>query len=101
MEEANPPVQNGAVGISIRNGPVDAMDVDGPQLNGISGNKRKGRNSTGNGISYEGPSDEEDDDFPLVWTLKVRLERRGLIDLRTKNAVSLKSKWKMIPMTRR
>ena len=65
MDKANPPVKNGDAGISVRNGPVDAMDVDSPQVNGV-GSKRKGRNSTSNNISYKEASDEDDDDVPLV-----------------------------------
>lgn len=70
MDKANPPTQNGAAGISIRNGPVDEMEVDGPQVNGNTG-KRKARSSMGNGKSYKENSDEEeddDDDVPLVRT---------------------------------
>ena len=66
MDKANPPVQNGAAGISIRNGPVEQMDIDEPQINGAAG-KRKARSSMGIGKSYKEASDEEDDDdVPLV-----------------------------------
>ena len=66
IDKANPPVQNGAVGISIRNGPVEEMEIDEPQLNGNAG-KRKARSSMGNGKSYkEASDDEDDDDVPLV-----------------------------------
>ena len=63
MDEAQQPV-NGAVGISVRNGPVEEMDVDEPQANGNASSKRKGRASTGK--SYKASSDELDDDAPLV-----------------------------------
>ena len=74
MDKANPPVQNGAAGISLRNGPVEEMDIDKPQTNGTTG-KRKSRSSLSNGKSYKEPSDE-DDDVPLVRNshLKIRLE---------------------------
>ena len=58
------PAANGAVGISIRNGPVDEMDVDSPQLNGHTLAKRKARNSTAK--SYKEDSNESDDDAPMV-----------------------------------
>ena len=50
------------------------MDVDGPQLNGVSSAKRKGRSSATNGFSYREASDEEDDDAPLVRRARVTLE---------------------------
>ena len=66
MDKANPPAQNGAAGISIRNGPVDEMDIDEPQVNGNAG-KRKARSSMGNRTSYKEASDEEEGgDVPLV-----------------------------------
>ncbi|KAF1818967.1 uncharacterized protein K489DRAFT_384467 [Dissoconium aciculare CBS 342.82] len=57
------PRTNGAVkpGISIANGPVDAMDVDKP--NSTSNGKRKA--SLPNGRSYKDASDEDEDDLPL------------------------------------
>jgi DNA topoisomerase-1 len=56
------PKTNGAVkpGISIANGPVDAMDIDKP--NGTTNGKRKA--SLPNGKSYKDASDDEDD-LPL------------------------------------
>jgi len=51
-------------GISIRMGPVDNMDVDGP--NGTANGKRKSRGSIPN-VSYKDHSGSEDeDDKPLV-----------------------------------
>jgi DNA topoisomerase-1 len=55
MGELNP-------GISIRNGPVEAMDVDPPATNG-NGIKRK---SSMNGKSYKDTTESDDDDVPLV-----------------------------------
>ena len=67
MDKANPPVANGAPGISIRNGPMDEMEVDGPELNGHTSTKRKARASLGNGKSYKEESDEDnEDEKPLV-----------------------------------
>lgn len=66
VDKANPATQNGNAGISIRNGPVDEMEVDSPHVNGNAG-KRKARSSVGNGKSYREQSDEDDeDDVPLV-----------------------------------
>ena len=66
MDKANPPVQNGAAGISIRNGPINGMDIDGPHVNGNPG-KRKARSSMGTAKSYKEATDnEDDDDVPLV-----------------------------------
>ena len=67
MDRANPPAANGAPGISIRNGPMDEMEIDGQELNGLANNKRKARASTGKGKSYKEVSDEEnDEEKPLV-----------------------------------
>lgn len=63
MDAASKPVKHAAPGISIRNGPVEDMDVDGkPEANG----KRKARASISNGVSYKDASDDEDDEEPLV-----------------------------------
>ena len=67
MDRANPPPTNGAPGISIRNGPMDEMEIDGPQLNGHANTKRKARAGMSNGKSYKEASDEDnDDEEPLV-----------------------------------
>ena len=67
MDKANPPVANGAPGISFRNGPMDQMEIDGPGINGKASSKRKSRGSMGKGRSYKEASDEEDEDEgPLV-----------------------------------
>lgn len=69
---SNPPLQQG---ISIRNGPMEEMEVDGPvtkdaKTNGGPTNKRKSRQSMTNGKSYkEGNNEADEDDKPLVWAL--------------------------------
>jgi DNA topoisomerase-1 len=60
-----------APGISIRNGPVEEMDVDdadkAPRANGVSVTKRKARSNVTNGKTYkDGTSSESDDNKPLV-----------------------------------
>jgi DNA topoisomerase-1 len=60
-----------APGISIRNGPVEEMDVDdadqAPRTNGIVAAKRKARSSVINGKSYkDDTSSDSDDNEPLV-----------------------------------
>lgn len=67
MDKANPPAVHGAPGISIRNGPVDEMDIDGPAVNGNANGKRKARSSMGNRKSYKEASEEDDEEGkPLV-----------------------------------
>lgn len=56
-------------GISIRNGPVEEMDIDSPlqtnhQSNGVNNSKRKSRSSLGTGKTYK--EDSSEDDEPLV-----------------------------------
>jgi DNA topoisomerase I len=70
MDKANPSPKNAAPGISIRNGPMVEMEIDGPVVNGAetngnAGSKRKARNSIGQKKSYKEMSDE-DDEKPLV-----------------------------------
>ena len=71
MDKANQAANNAPAGISIRNGPVDEMDLDEPAATGTS--KRKARIS--NGHSYKEVSE---DDKPLVChftkTSEVRLD---------------------------
>jgi DNA topoisomerase-1 len=60
-----------APGISIRNGPVEEMNVDdadkAPRSNGVAAAKRKARSSVTNGKSYkESTSSDSDDNKPLV-----------------------------------
>lgn len=71
MDKANPSPKNAAPGISIRNGPMVEMEIDGPETNGNAGSKRKARNSTGQKKSYKEVSDE-DDEKPLVNKIKWR-----------------------------
>ena len=67
MDKANPPAVHGAPGISIRNGPVDEMDIDEPAVNGNAHGKRKARSSMVNGKSYKEASEEDDEEGkPLV-----------------------------------
>lgn len=61
MDKANPVAASAAPGISIRNGPVDEMDVDEPRTNGNAG-KRKARSGLPNGRSYNEASEEEEED---------------------------------------
>lgn len=67
MDKENP--SNGHVepGVSIRMGPVEAMDVDQPVTNGNINGKRKSRGSLTNGKSYrDASSSDEEDEKPLV-----------------------------------
>lgn len=67
MDKANPPAVHGAPGISIRNGPVDEMDIDEPVVKGNANGKRKARSSVGNGKSYKEASEEDDEEGkPMV-----------------------------------
>ena len=67
MDKENPPASHGAPGISIRNGPMEEMDVDGPEYNGKASNKRKARTGMGNVKSYKEASDEDNEgEEPLV-----------------------------------
>ncbi len=63
MDKANPTRINAAAGISIRNGPVEKMEVD--KLPNVT-SKRKSRESMVNGNSHKEASESEDDDKPLV-----------------------------------
>ncbi|CAL8575204.1 DNA topoisomerase 1 [Xanthoria parietina] len=62
MDTANKPTKHAAPGISIRNGPVETMDLD--QQPGVNG-KRKGRAKMSNGASYKDASDDSEEDEPL------------------------------------
>lgn len=71
MDKANPTPKNAAPNISIRNGPVLELQVDGPSVNALGSNgrdngKRKARSSTGNRKSYKDETDEDEDEKPLV-----------------------------------
>jgi len=58
-------------GISIRNGPVDEMDLEGSHangvVNGVANGKRKSRASLSK-QNYAEASDSEEDDEPIVCT---------------------------------
>jgi len=63
----DPDAVNGAPGISIRNGPMEEMDIDGPEVNGNPSTKRKARGSMPKGKSYKEASDEDnEEEQPLV-----------------------------------
>lgn len=71
MDKADGVTNGVSAGISVRNGPVEEMDVDSP-VNGANGavtGKRKSRASLTNGKSYKDASDS--DDAPLVGRLLV------------------------------
>ncbi len=74
MDIANPPVAMGAPGISIRNGPMEEMDIDEPVTNGHAGGKRKARGSMELGKSYKEASEEVEDDEPTVSEITMRSE---------------------------
>ncbi|KAL8842552.1 MAG: hypothetical protein Q9170_000506 [Blastenia crenularia] len=62
MDAAVKPAKHAAPGISIRNGPVEDMDINKkPEANG----KRKVRGSISNGVSYKDATDDEEDEKPL------------------------------------
>lgn len=63
MDKANPTKINAAAGISIRNGPVEEIEVNKALS---STPKRKARESMVNGNSHSKISENEDDDKPLV-----------------------------------
>ncbi|KAF2088284.1 hypothetical protein K490DRAFT_73229 [Saccharata proteae CBS 121410] len=64
MDKGNPTNGDVEPGISLRMGPVETMDVDGPGANGTNG-KRKSRASIQNGKSYKEASSSDEDDKPL------------------------------------
>jgi DNA topoisomerase-1 len=71
MDKAYPSGDVVQPGISLRNGPVEEMDVDQPptkgtQSNGAANGKRKGRQTLSNGKSYKEATSDEEDDKPLV-----------------------------------
>ena len=77
MDRANPDAKNAAPGISIRNGPLEEMDIDeseirGPETNG----KRKSRHS--NAKTYNESSEDDEDDKPLVCYQACQLLDRGI-----------------------
>ena len=66
MDKETPSTSHLQPGISLRNGPMDDMDLDEPLANGVANGKRKSRGSITQ-KSYKVFSDSEDDsDAPLV-----------------------------------
>jgi hypothetical protein len=68
MDRQNPSNGTHDEGISLRMGPVQEMEVDGPVTNGVTNGtngKRKARQSMSNGKTYKDDS-SSDDDVPLV-----------------------------------
>jgi len=63
MDKANPIRINAAAGISIRNGPVEEIEVDKAPKDT---SKRKARESIVNGNSHKEASEREDEEKPLV-----------------------------------
>lgn len=74
MDKGNPARNGLDPGLSLRNGPLEEMDIDDPpprggQANGhANNNKRKARQVQNNSRSYKEASTDEDDDKPLVRT---------------------------------
>ena len=69
MDRTNAP--SAQAGLSIRNGPVEEMEIDGQEMNGVKPNgdglrKRKARKSTENNKVYKEESSAEDENEPLV-----------------------------------
>ena len=69
LDRSNPSGNHAQPGISIRNGPMQEMDIDEevPKTNGVAG-KRKSRSSIGNQKSYKEETSDTDEDKPLVRT---------------------------------
>lgn len=72
MDKANPFKNGVQMGISLRNGPVEEMEIDEPnggssKTSAVVSAKRKQRQSMTNGKSYkEASSENEEDEEPLV-----------------------------------
>ena len=74
MDKRTPSSKHGVdPGISLRNGPAAAMDLDSPITNGIGSTKRKARAGVNN-KSLKEPSSDEDDE-PIVSHLETGRER--------------------------
>ena len=85
MDKANPTAKRALPGISIRNGPIEEMDIDGPvgnelAVNGTATGKRKARQSLGNGKSknYKEVSSDEGGNEPLVCFILHKDQARGV-----------------------
>ncbi|KAI9802209.1 MAG: hypothetical protein M1825_002930 [Sarcosagium campestre] len=63
LDAAQPSSNGHAIGISIRNGPLDAMDVDlePSHQNGTGGSKRKSRQGLHSGPNYKDETSDSDD----------------------------------------
>jgi DNA topoisomerase-1 len=75
LDKAHPSSKSVQPAISLRNGPVDEMDVDEPQINGSANGKRKSRGSLGTKAKYKEESSSDTDDLPLVCHLLHSLPR--------------------------
>ena len=70
MDKANSSKTGEQMGISLRNGPLEEMEIDEPigATSKKNGAKRKARESMTNGKNYkEASSENEEDNEPLVW----------------------------------
>ncbi|KAI9828691.1 MAG: DNA topoisomerase 1 [Thelocarpon impressellum] len=65
MDEADPPHNGVRPGISIRNGPLEKMELDPPATNGANIGKRKARESITKAMNYNESTSDEEDDKPL------------------------------------
>jgi len=69
LDKAHPSTSSVQPGISIRNGPVEEMEIDEPHVNGTANGKRKSRGSIGTKTTYKEESSSDTDDLPLVYHL--------------------------------
>ena len=69
LDKGNPSSNHAKPGISLRNGPVEEMDIndEAPKSNGFAG-KRKSRSSVENKKSYREMASDSEEDKPLVRT---------------------------------
>jgi DNA topoisomerase-1 len=72
LDKAHPSTKSVQPGISIRNGPVEEMDIDEPHVNGTANGKRKSRGSAGPKTTYKEESGSDTDDLPLVRICQAR-----------------------------
>ena len=69
MDKSLPSGNGVRPGVSIRNGPVEDMDIDSPEVpvtNGAVTGKRKSRGSAAKSYTEAGSGSDEDDEEPLV-----------------------------------
>ncbi|KAL9593905.1 MAG: hypothetical protein Q9219_007323 [cf. Caloplaca sp. 3 TL-2023] len=89
MDATAKPARHAAPGISIRNGPMEEMDLDDKhETNG----KRKARASMTNGVSYKDASDDEDDEEPLSKRRRVSKGKAKVDSASDSDDAPLKSK---------